>query len=74
MKADGEKVIDVQMMGLKLFLKVDILNIVLHFFTTNFPVYSPDTKDKPSYYEPDYDNHARFEIVLNLNDCLICFE
>jgi len=74
MEADGAKVIDVSMNGLKLFLKIDILYIIQNFFTTNFPVYHPDAKDKPTFFEPDYGNYPRLETVLNLNDCLICFE
>ena len=74
MQPDGAKVIDVEMKGLKLFLKVDVLYIISNFFLNSWPVYSSDTKDKPTYFEPDYGNYARFEMVLNLNDCLICFE
>ena len=62
------------MKGLKLFLKVDVLYVVSNFFTNSWPSYSSDAKDKPTYFEPDYGNYPRFETVLNLNDCLICFE
>lgn len=62
------------MRGLKLFLKVDVLYVVSNFFTNSWPSYSSDATDKPTYFEPDYGNYPRFETVLNLNDCLICFE
>jgi len=62
------------MKGLKLFLKVDVLYVISNFFTNSWPSYSSDAKDKPTYFEPDYGNYPRFETVLNLNDCLICFE
>ena len=62
------------MRGLKLFLKVDVLYVVSNFFTNSWPSYSSGAKDKPTYFEPDYGNYARFETVLNLSDCLICFE
>lgn len=74
MEADGAKMIDVQMKGLKLFIRIDILYIMQAFFLGNFPVYKPDAKDKPTYFEPDYGNYPRFATIVNLNDCLICFE
>lgn len=74
MGADGAKVIDVEMKGLKLYIRVDILYTLSNFFLYNFPVYTSDTQDKPTFFEPDYGNHARMEVVLNLNDCLLCFE
>ena len=74
MEADGAKVVDVQMKGLKLFLKIDVFYVISNFFLNNFPKYSNDAKDKPTFFEPDYGNYARFVSILNLNDCLICFE
>ena len=74
MEADGAKAIDVVMKELKLFLKIDILYVIQNFFTNNFPVYSKDAKDKPTYFESDFGNYPRQAIIVNLNDCLICFE
>jgi len=74
MEADGAKVIDVEMKGLKLFLKIDVLYVISNFFLNNWPEYSNTAKDKPTFFEPDYGNYARFVTILNLNDCLICFE
>lgn len=74
MEADGAKVIDVEMKGLKLFLKIDVLYVISNFFLNNWPEYSNNAKDKPTFFEPDYGNYARFVTILNLNDCLICFE
>jgi hypothetical protein len=37
MESDGAKVIDIEMKGLKLFLRVDILYVIQNFFTDNFP-------------------------------------
>lgn len=74
MEADGVKVIDVQMKELKLFLKIDILYVIQNFFMNNFPAYQSDSFDKPTFFEADYTNYPRFSIILNLNDCLTCFE
>lgn len=74
MEADGAKIVDIELKSLKLFLKLDILQVVSQFFNGNYPVYQQDSVDKPSYFEADYGNYPRFEMVLNLNDCLISFE
>jgi len=74
MEADGAKSIEVTMKELKLFLKIDSLYIIQHFFTMNFPEYSKDAKDKPTYFEEDYGNYPRFSVMLKLVDCLTCFE
>lgn len=75
MGADGAKTIHLELTGLKLFLKVDVLQIVSTFFTGNFPDYSnAAVVDRPSYFDPDTGNLARFEMVVTLSDCLICFE
>ena len=76
MEADGAKVFEYDLTSLKLFLKVDILQIIQNFFSNNWPEY--DTKegaeDLPTYHEADIGNYPRYEMVMNLNDCLICFE
>ena len=74
MEADGAKVLEVDMQNLKLFLNLDALYIMQNFLLNSFPQYTKDTFDKPTFFEPDYGNYSRFELVLNLNDCLICFE
>ena len=74
MEADGAKVFEYEMKALKLFLKVDILQIISNFFSGNWPEYPADSKDLPTYHEADIGNYPRYEMVMNLNDCLICFE
>lgn len=74
MEADGAKVFEYDTKALKLFLKVDILQIISNFFSNNWPEYPADSKDLPTYHEADIGNYPRYEMVMNLNDCLICFE
>lgn len=74
MEADGAKAVDVIMQELKVFIKLDVLYIMQNFFMNNFPEYQADSKDRPTYFEADYGNYPRFQITLNLNDCLTCFE
>ena len=74
MEADGAKVFEYEMKALKLFLKVDILQIISNFFSGNWPEYPADSKDLPTYHEADIGNYPRHEMVMNLNDCLICCE
>jgi hypothetical protein len=74
MEADGAKVFEYHLKSLKLFLKVDILQVISNFFSNNWPEYPPDSSDLPTYHETDIGNYPRYEMVMNLNDCLICFE
>lgn len=60
MEADGAKLIQTEMKELKLFLKLDALNILSQFFLGNFPEYQPDEKDKPTFFEADYGNYPKF--------------
>ena len=74
MEADGAKIFEYQLKSLKLFLKVDILQIISNFFSNNWPEYPTNSIDVPTYHETDIGNYPRYEMVVNLNDCLICFE
>ena len=73
--ADGAKVVAVKLRQLQLYLQLDTLQELSHFFTCNFPDYAhAPAADRPSFYDSDEGNLPRFEMQAMLHDCLICFD
>jgi hypothetical protein len=68
----GEKQVKCVLKKHKLFIKATILLMVSDFFGTAYPKYN--TEDKPNFYSSDPNCAPRQEIMLEMNEGLICFE
>lgn len=44
------------------------------FFKSGFPVYTPETFDKPNGWTDDPNSQRRQEILVEMRQALVCFE
>ena len=73
--ADGNKLAEILLNDLKLFLKIDYLFMLQSFFSDGLPTYdNSNARDKPSNFTSDLASYPRFEMFIKLKDCLIVFE
>ena len=72
MLPDYSRTHDVRLKHLKLFLHLDILQTLQHYFLDALPDYS-NRNEKPATYDADPGNYAKQVYNLHLRDSLICF-
>lgn len=70
----GEKFIKLVLKKPKLFMRLDILLMISHFFNTSWPKYPPDSQDLPNFYSTDQGNVSRQEMILKIREGLLIFE
>ena len=73
-EADGEKLIQVKIEKLKIYIKPHIFLMMFELFVYGIPVYAPHSRDKPNFYDADYGNAARMEVGCQILQSLLCFE
>lgn len=55
-------------------MRTDIFLMISEFFNTAFPKYDKESFDKPNFYSSDPNIASRQEIMLEMEEGLICLE
>lgn len=74
MKPNGEKLINIDIKGLRISIKPHILMMVYYFMLNSFPEYDQFAIDKPSYIQFDPEDAPRLEMSVDTKDCLLVFQ
>ncbi len=72
--AQGEKDIKIEIAGLKITLKPHVLLMVYYYFLNSFPQYEESSIDKPSYYNFDPEDSPKMNLVVQIENSLICLQ
>jgi hypothetical protein len=72
MYPNGNKLMQIDMSGLKLFVHPYIYLRISHFFTESIPIYDMKSLDKPNLYDDDYEKIPEMHVIFKLGDSLIC--
>jgi hypothetical protein len=70
---DSAKTCSLDLHGLKLMLRLDILFALQDFFYDAMPAYD-GLQEQPSGFETDRNNDPRLEFSFTLRESLVCFE
>jgi hypothetical protein len=73
MLATGDREININISGLKIFCQMPVFILLQAYFMNSFPKYNLDDVDKPTHFKGnDPDNSTRMSMVLKIEKSLIC--
>ena len=72
MYPNGNKVFNVEMSGIKLFLHPYFYLMLDHFFREGMPVYDMKSEEKPNEYDDDYEEYPEMDLKFKMDNSLIC--